>query len=731
VNKKYLFRAFFINLYFITAFIGFSFAQEDILPLKPSGVNINADTVEYSTDNRNVLAVGNVRIVYKGTKLFCQKISVDTQTRDAVAEGKVRLEDAQGVIEAQKMTYNLDSGIGVIYDADFRANPYFGRSQKINRLSSVQMRALRTYLTTCNFDHPHYRIAAKKMDFLVGERVETKDNLFFFGQKAQIPILYLPSLTQSLKDPLMHVQVSPGIRKNWGAYLLTAWRHDLTANVTGNLLLDYRQKLGVAPGYLVNFDSLDFGKGDFKVYYTHERDNSNSISAADSNSSHEFERYLIRYRHKWDITDRTSMFAQYFKEKDTKRKLYGDKYDFLKDYFYREYEKDAQPSTYFSLRHVMDNSSLDLLVQKRINGWYSDLEKLPELKYTKVNTPIFADSPVYFENLSSLANYNKKVPDASVTGGFAYLDMARFDTYNQISVPFRFSIFKLAPFVGERITYYDKDVNGSSVSPRSIFYTGTDMSTKFYRLFNVKTNFLKLDINGLRHIISPTVSYNFNFKPTVSQSRLKQIDEIDALKLNNSASLELSNKLQTKRAGKSVDIADLRVRNTYTFRSSSNKEGGTLGDFLFDLDLLPYSWVSLSNETTLARDQHKLTDINTDLSFNFAPERSIGIGQRYHRKDSKDLTFSTQWRLTPKWKFSVYERFEFSNTAATGRGLREQEYSIIRDLHCWETELIYNTTKGNGQSIWIAFRLKAFPEMQFNLDQSYHQPKTGSQSLNN
>ena len=119
--------------------------------------------------------------------------------------------------------------------------------------------------------------------------------------------------------------------------------------------------------------------------------------------------------------------------------------------------------------------------------------------------------------------------------------------------------------------------------------------------------------------------------------------------------------------------------------------------------------------------------VNTDLNFNFGADRSFGIGQRYGRKSSHEVVYSILYRINPKWKLSYYQRYEIGNNPSLKTGLREQEYSVARDLHCWVMEMTYNVTRDKGESIWFVMRLKAFPEMEFNFDQSYHAPKPGSQ----
>ena len=201
----------------------------------------------------------------------------------------------------------------------------------------------------------------------------------------------------------------------------------------------------------------------------------------------------------------------------------------------------------------------------------------------------------------------------------------------------------------------------------------------------------------------------------------------------SSITLELDNKLQTKRNNATVDLAFFKINSVYNLKpTSGQRRGGSLSDILFDLELRPYSWLSIDGDTTYKHtdrgnvNYNRFSTANLDVNFNFAEERTIGIGQRYLRKGTNELTQNLVWRLTPKWKFSAYQRRNVGHDPTAKRGLREQEYSISRDLHCWTVDLTYNTKRGYGESIWLIFRIKAFPENEFGFDQSYHQPKKGA-----
>ncbi|MFZ2385980.1 MAG: LPS assembly protein LptD [Candidatus Omnitrophota bacterium] len=699
------------------------------------GVSVNGDNVEYSTEEKKVSASGNVEVKYKDSTMTCNSLRADTVTKDTEASGNVKVKDARGIIEAESFTYNLKTKTGEASNAAFNSPPFFGRAASVRKAGEKEIIAKRGYYTTCDYDVPDYRISAEEIDFKTGERITARENIFRIWN---LPFFYLPYFSHSMGDPFMHVQITPGTRGGWGPFLLTTWRCDISDNVDGRIYLDYRSKLGTAGGVGTNYDTKVAGKGNFKFYYTHEKD-----TTLEEGTPDEFERYLIRWRHKWDIDRNTSLINEYYKIKDSKRALLGTEHNILKDYFYKEYESDSQPLSYSLLHHSFSGSSLDVLLQKRTNRWYEQLEKLPEIKYNLPDTPL-GDSPFYFDNSSSYVNLNyKKAVPSSSSGD---LSVNRLDTFNKVSLPSKVGFVEITPFVGTRETFYDKDINNSSPGPRTIFYSGADASTRFFRVFNVRSNALGMDINGLRHVITPTVKYAYNHEPTVSAERLKYFDELDSIVRSNAFTLELSNKLQTKRKnGSRVDLLDLRIETDYSFdprtvtydtaffRQTVSESGSKFGDLLFYLDARPYDNIRLSS---MARYDHLgdyFKEINYDVNYDFAKERSVGVGQRYANKQydnnysGNQITLSAAWRFNPKWKFELYERYQVNTTAQRGSGLIEQQYMLSRDLHCWIMNLAYDIKEDTGHTIWIIFRLKAFPEVELGFDQSYHSPSSGSQ----
>ncbi len=142
---------------------------------------INGDNVEYSADSRSVVASGKVEVIYKDSKLTCNKLTVNMDTKDAVAEGNARLVDKNGVIEGEKLIYNFQNKSGTIINADFRVNPYFGKAKKIEKVNENEYAVKNGYFTTCTLDHPHYRITSKKISLFPQDKIQSEGSTFYLG----------------------------------------------------------------------------------------------------------------------------------------------------------------------------------------------------------------------------------------------------------------------------------------------------------------------------------------------------------------------------------------------------------------------------------------------------------------------------------------------------------------------------------------------------------------------
>ncbi|MFH1578244.1 MAG: OstA-like protein [Candidatus Omnitrophota bacterium] len=675
-------------------------------------VVVDGDKVEYFAESNEVVAEGNVIVTYADARMTCEKIVVNTQTKDLIATGNVRLQDPQGILETDKLVYNFETKKGNIIPGKLRSSPYYYFGDTAQRESESLYTVKDGFFSSCNYDQPHFRVQSKRVEVYPNDKVIARSNVLYWYN---VPFFYLPRYTHDLKDPFWKVQFKAGKTSDWGLYLLSIWRHDINENVRLKLYLDWREEWEFAEGFGINYNTVNYGKGDFKVYYTKER------RWHDDQAFHqEFQRYFGRLRHQWDINDNTQLTAQYYRIEDGRRGWHST--NFLRDYFYEEYEKDSMPESYVLTSYTQPYWNLNMIVQKRTNRWYSTAEKLPEITFNFSDHQI-GESPFYFENNSTLASLNNKYATPSPLDD----DVVKFDTYNQLTMPIRFMFIEFSPYSGIRETYFSKDDAGETLTPRTTFYSGIDMSTKVYRVFNLVTNFWGLNIDKLRHVIAPEVKFKYIHEPTVSPLRVAKFG--DGINGDNRVSVALENKLQTKRDGNITDIASLRVSSDYIMYSKSSgfsKGQDRFTDFLFELSLVPFAWLRMSADATYNHRNDYFSSVSFDNTLTFGSV-SLGLGHRYSRGESKEMTTELNWRINPKWQLRVYERYEFGSFGSHRRGLREQEYTVIRDLHCATIELTFNRKKKyeakTDVSFWCIFNLRIFRESEFDYaHQEYHPP---------
>ncbi|MCK5580159.1 MAG: LPS-assembly protein LptD [Candidatus Omnitrophica bacterium] len=682
-------------------------AFEAAAQVEPTLVEINGDRVDFSMTDDKVIAEGNVSVERGGVKLLCDRVEFYNQTKIAIAEGNVVLINEEGQVSGNRLKFNFDTMKGKFEDADIFSDPFYGSGESIDKVGEEQIRMERGYLTTCDHDKPHFKFLSRKIDVYPGEKAIARHVRLIVGK---LPIMYIPRFTQNLKDKKPVLLMTPGYDKDWGAFLLTRWRHPLNDNVTMTLHADYRERKDFASGVDVDYRTTDYGSGMVRTYFMNERALvAKHFYEEQLEPTPERERYKIEWRHKWQATEKTSMVGQYYQLSDPA---------FLKDYFERQHDQDQDPSTYFLLTHALKKGTLSLRSDVRINRFVAMVERLPEISYNFPNHELW-ETGVYLKSTTTYSNLIKKNASPSADKK----ETTRVHADNELSYPMKVSFLEVRPFVGSKHTYYRRTKEPSGYdSIRGAFRTGTDISTKFYRVFEAETDRFGLDINMLRHIISPSVAYQYVHDPTIPSENLDAFDGIDSISRSHGLTFSLENKLQTKRDGASVDLARLLLTSDFKLKEDPGKGG--FNDIKTDLEIRPYDWVFFNFDSNFNTITRRCETANVDLRLNDGDDDwYLILGKRYNRDVDDQLTSEWGYRINQKWAFRMYQRFDLE----TGTN-KEQEYSVVRDMHAWELEINFNETCGEGSEIWLVFTLKDFPDIGFDFSTRFNRRKPGSQN---
>jgi len=691
---------FFTFLNFFCVFIGNIFAQTKT-------VELNGDVLNYSLSGNSILAEGNVEVLKEGTVLLCDKVEFFQDTNIAKAEGNVSLTSGQGKITGDKLTFNFETMQGDFREAKIFSHPYYGYAEKVSKVSENEINMFDGYITTSDYDVPEYRLKSRKIEVYPQDKIVARNIFWCLGD---VPVLYIPKMVQSLKDKKPRVILTPGYNKEWGMFLLSQWRYYFSENFKGTIRVDAREKKDIATGVDLKYKIEDFGEGVIYTYYMNERNiTSKRFYMERPSPTIEKERFKIVWRHKWNIDEKTDTIWQYYKLSDS---------SLNKDYFEREYDKDISPSTYFLLTRRLPNATMSFQIDPRVNRFNAAVERLPEISYSFANKEI-GDTNFYFRNTTTYSNLVSKAASPSEIRQKTH--RLYFD--NRVSYQKKIGFIEFRPYVGGSHTYYSrvKDIE-KDYAIRGAFNTGASLSTQFYKVFD--TSFNKFGINGdkFRHVVGPSVSYNYAHDPTVFSSELNSFDGIDSLSRSHSLTFALENKLQMKKDNVSSDL--LRFIIDTDFRLKEHPSKGGFENIETELSFTPADHFAFRSDTLYETRKDRMTSANFSFYLKGKDEKwEWNLSKRWHREADDQVTTSLDWKINPLWAISMYERFDLKNVTQ-----KEQIFAVTRDLHSWIMDISFSEKRGEGSEILIVFTLKAFPDIGFDFGSSFNKRKINSQS---
>ena len=158
--------------------------------LKKIPVAVTADNLDYDRTNDIYTAVGHVKIEQEGVRLEADKVILNNRSGEAMAEGKVYLQQKGDVIHAEKLKVNLDTQEGIVYKGDLfrKSDNVHLRGDVIERRSETVYHVEHGEFTTC--DTNDWFIKADEMNIDMA-RYATGRNVTF-NVAGRFPVLYTP-----------------------------------------------------------------------------------------------------------------------------------------------------------------------------------------------------------------------------------------------------------------------------------------------------------------------------------------------------------------------------------------------------------------------------------------------------------------------------------------------------------------------------------------------------------
>ena len=665
--------------------------------------------------------------------LTADNVSANPKTYDVEADGHVRIESGNQLWIGEHIHYNFKTH--QMRSEQFRTGraPVFASGAGLSGDSSNRVYiAHKAFVTTDDYADPAYQIRASTIKVIPGKSVQMWNAVAYVEG---VPVFYFPYYQRDLGPRANNFTTTPGYRSRYGGYLLNTYNWYLGDVADGKIHLDYRDRRGPGLGPDVNLHLGRWGEATIKYYYQHDTqpNYSTNIYPAFGNIPQDRQRFYLG----WQATPATNLNlkAQVNYQSDPL---------FVHDFFEGYYTANPQPNTFVEANKYWANWSLDALTTPQVNDFFSQVERLPDVKLTGFRQQVF-DTPVYYDSESSAGWYRAYSANATNglypgTNGFYGASAARADTYHQLTLPWTFFHWlNVTPRVGGRLTYYSSQniTNGAPNSDvyREVFNTGVGMSFKASRLWADATNSF-LQVDGLRHIIEPSANYVFVPDPSTPPAQLPPFDadipslmlspvlfpdynSIDSIDTMNVIRFGLRNLLQTKRGGQLDDLVNWNLMLDWRLDPKAGQS--PLNDLYSALVFRPRSWLTAESQVRYDLDRGNLNLAFHQVTFTPNNRWNWGVSHWYLRSgfispvENNFIASTFFLRVNDNWGLRATHSFNVQSGL-----LQEQAYTIYRDLRSWTSALTFRVQDNVGSSpdftVAFSFSLKANPATRLGED---------------
>jgi len=693
--------------------------------------SLNGTGAEFEVNRRNntVGGTNGMLVEYNGTVLTADSVFVDKNSGDAIADGNVHIQQGDQVWVGNHASYNLITH-NLVAD-QFRSGkpPVFMEGKGLhgnvvsNKVEYGTYNATNAIITTDDVKKPAIKIRASRIRITPNDKLEAWNAVLFFDG---VPMFYFPYYERNLGPHANNFDFVPGYKSSFGPFILGSYRWYLNDELNGTFHLDYREKRGVGVGPDFNYNLGRWGKGELNYYYTHDDDpRTNFVNAP-----------VFANRQRLDF----SWIANPFTNVEARAQVqYQTDAGVVRDFFEGEYRQNPQPKTFIEADKLWPNFSIDVLTQPRVDNFLETVERLPDVRLSGFQQQVL-NTPIYYESESSVGYYERLFPETNgIDADSLRYAAGRADTYHQLTLPETlFGWLNVTPRVGGRFTYYSEASGPGATTDeerRGVFNTGAEVSFKASQVWPAVKNNL-LDLDGIRHIIQPSVNYVYVPTPNVRPTALPQFDSelpslellpiefpeynsIDSIDSQNVLRFGLRNQLQTKREGEVKDLLDWQLYTDWRLKPRSDQR--TFADLYSDLSFAPRSWITLESQTRLDLNTGNWNMLLHTLTLTPSDMWSWTLGHFYLRDDFSRLptalgqgdnvfTSALFFKLNENWG----TRFVHHYDIRSGR-LQEQYYSLYRDLRSW-TAALTGGVRDNGPgspkdyTLVFTFSFKAKPK---------------------
>ncbi|RJP80076.1 MAG: LPS-assembly protein LptD [Desulfobacteraceae bacterium] len=718
--------------------------------------HITADKIEFSRQDDQYVAEGDVVIIGKEQKINAEYVRYDRKNKKAYALGNVILTAGEDVLRGERMTLDLENQTGVAYQGTvfIREGHYRIWGDKIQKTGERTYIAENAVVTTCEGDRPDWKVSGTEAEVTI-EGYGTVTHATLWAR--EVPVIYSPFLFFPAKKKRQSGFLAP--RFSFSDRLGTEyeqpyfWAINDQADATfyWDHMGERGEKIGTEYRYVINSaskgtvmldylkdDKIDDGTEDSSVQWGYDDD---AVKLQGSKVKSEIlrtnsERYWFRMK------DTRLMPYQFIGKLDldvvsdqdylTEFRDGYSGFDESAGYYEKDFGRGLDDYTDTTRTNtIIVGKSWDRYSLSVEGRWMDDLLKRQGKALVEGTT----ETEDFIQDISQTDNTVQRLPLIQLNGSkqeawdrswlywsfdtqaafFYRIDGVRgdrTDIYPRFYVPMRYkNYFSFEPSIGVRETlWYVTDYNGGSPDSlfdeenletsfnREIYDLTLDLSTEVYRVYSPGWK----SVERFRHAITPQVVYEY--RPNWDQSEYPVFDYIDRLGGSHLITYSLVNTFTSRFQVNTPGQTEEEAMPEYAYKEFCRFELSQSYDINQRnvSDPQPFSAVTGRLNFSLWRYVSLNTDGAWNPYLNRLTRRNIGIELIDNRGDQFNIGYRLNRNSTESLNINstLVLTEQFSLYLNLDRDLVEKKYietraSLLYKTGCWSADFGISKNQDN------------------------------------
>jgi LPS-assembly protein len=656
-----------------------------------------------------MIAVGNVEITRGQSRLLADRVELNRDTGQAVAQGKVVFYDGPDRLVGDRIDYNLKTGTGVVYNGSAFSAPYYHLSgERMDRVGDSVYEVRRGVFTTCEGDDPpwsfHFASGTADLDDIVYGR----DASFWVKSVPVLPWVpfFAAALRRERQSGFLFPEFGQSSRKGFFTRVPYFWAIDDSQDLTVTLDAFSERGMGLEGDYRYVISREQ--RGELAAFGVNEVLRSRDAGLPEN-------RGWASFRHDWQITPRLSFKVNANVASD--------------DVVFRDYgNRLAERATQRAETNVFLTQRWDAWSLIGNVKWYQDLttprpvelQRVPDIQLTGIRQPLPGLPGVLYETNASFVNFIREVgPDG-----------VRADFHPRFLMPIPVGgLLTVTPFAGGRVTYYDQRVvdqrltrAGALLVEESVYDPrvrrqvewGADVESRVSRVYTtdgsgsvaayqhvIEPRVRVIEIRGIDQKAYPSYDPGASTATGIDPGYERRVG-IDQLGKANEVTYYLTNSLNAKTVA-GPDQQPIRwemVRFTLSQTFKMDPVAEPFKDLYGDLTVQPNQRIGFHADARYNVYDLGLREANADVRLIY-PRFSVAVGPRFNEQgNSRYLRAETLVRVLS----NLDVRGATAWDVLKGRAI-ENRMSIDWRFSCWAISAEYVNRHGDENEFRISINL--------------------------